>query len=98
MAVVDRYAEQARADFIEEVEAGTSFRVREPRDELDGRSLHEVWVAGDREGVQSWMADQYARTEAIVAAHHADAGYMARIAGYQQAAAASRVERVIRSA
>jgi hypothetical protein len=98
MAIADRYAEQARADFLKEVEAGTSFRVRRQRDELDGRSLHEAWVGGDRKGVEHWLESEYTRTEAIVAAHRADAEYMAKIIGLQQAAAARRAEQPVRSA
>jgi len=84
VAIVDRYAEQARAGFLRDIEAGTSLRVREPRDDLDGRSLHGAWAAGDREAVERWMESEYARTEAIVAAHRADPDYMARIMERQQ--------------
>jgi hypothetical protein len=98
MAVADRYTKQARADFVEEVEAGATFRVRERRDELDGRSLHNAWIDGDQAAVEHWLESEYTRTEAIVAAHRADAEYMARVIELQRAAAARRADRAVRSA
>jgi hypothetical protein len=79
MTTVDRYREQARAEFFADVEAGTDPRVTRPLDELGGRTLHEVWTAGDHASVERWLDDAYARAEASAEAHRNDPEFVAMI-------------------
>lgn len=77
MAIVDRYAEQARREFFHDVASGTGFLVNEPLGVLGGRSLHEAWVAGDRESVARWVGEADDRAEAVAERHRNDPGHMA---------------------
>jgi len=78
-AIEDPYREQAEREFYTEVAEGRSYRVCQPLDELAGRSLHEVWTAGDHQTVEHWLAAAYARTEAIAEQHRNDPEFMATI-------------------
>ena len=86
----DPYRELAEQQFYADVAEGHAYRVRQPVDELGGRSLHEVWSAGDRVAVERWLADAYARTEATAERHRADPAFMAAI---RERSAANHAER-----
>jgi hypothetical protein len=78
-AIEDPYREQAEREFYAEVAEGRGYRVCQPLDELGGRSLHEVWTAGDHQAVEQWLTAAYARTDAIAERHRNDPEFMAMI-------------------
>lgn len=64
--VQDRHREQARQKFFENVDTAATSFVRLPREELDGRSLVEIWQAGGHEVVAKWLDAAYAATEEAI--------------------------------
>jgi hypothetical protein len=70
VTIVDPRREQARAELLAAIAAGVATFTTYPRVDLNSRSLHEAWAAGDHEAVERWLDATFEETAALAGLFH----------------------------